>query len=325
MVRLSVYDRVRHLLSVAVNDQNLVVSAPEPDPNPGLASAFDDTPIIATRGALPAIYDGIYQAAYSYGMSRGMTRQLIKLLASEVDFQSRLSPTDQIEVFFSQPDESDRVSEDSELLFVSASFGGATRKYYRFAFEDGSVEYFDEEGKSSKQFLLRKPLPNGVFRSGFGSRRHPMLGYTRLHTGVDWAAPRGTPIIASGNGVVEKSGWSGGYGRQTIIRHANGYETSYNHQSAIARGIKEGARVRQGQVIGFVGNTGLSTGPHLHYELIVNGRKVDPMRVRLPSGRVLKGGDLERFNAERQRIDNLLKGEQSGPLKVASAKVEEQR
>lgn len=320
MVRLGVYDRTRHLLTVAVSDQNKIVATAEPEPNPGLQAAFDDTPIVTSRGSLPPVYDGIYQAAYSYGMSRSMTRQLIKLLASDVDFQSRLNPTDQIDVFFSQPDETDQVSDDSELLYVSATFGGATRKFYRFAFPDGSIEYFDQDGRSSQQFLLRKPVPNGVFRSGFGGRRHPILGYTRMHTGVDWAAPRGTPIIAAGNGVVEKAGWAGGYGRQTIIRHANGYETSYNHQNGIAQGVRPGARVRQGQVIGFVGNTGLSTGPHLHFELSVNGRKVDPMRVRLPTGRALKGEDLERFSVERKRIDDLLREEKQGsPLKVASA------
>ncbi|MGO4841470.1 M23 family metallopeptidase, partial [Rhizobiaceae sp. 2RAB30] len=127
------------------------------------------------------------------------------------------------------------------------------------------------DGRSSEQFLLRNPVPNGTFRSGFGARRHPILGYTKMHTGVDWSAPRGTPIIASGNGTVEKAGWAGGYGRQTIVRHANGYETSYNHQSAIAKGVVPGARIRQGQVIGYVGSTGLATGDHLHYELMVNG------------------------------------------------------
>ena len=160
-----------------------------------------------------------------------MTKKLIKLLASDVDFQSRLKPADRIEVFFSQPDGDDRMSEDSELLYVSATFGGNTRNFYRFQMPDGTIDYFDEDGRSAKQFLLRNPLPNGNFRSGFGSRHHPILGYSKMHTGVDWAAPAGSPIIAAGNGVVEKAGWAGGYGRQTIIRHANGYETSYNHQS----------------------------------------------------------------------------------------------
>ncbi len=321
IVRLGVYDRMQHLVTLALSDDARIVAVAEPEPNPALATAFDDTPAIPSRGALPTVYDGIFQAAYSYGMSRGVTNKLIRLLASDVDFQSRLTPTDQIQMFFSQPDDDDQMSDDSELLYVSASFGGLTRNFYRFAFADGSVDYFDEEGRSSRQFLLRKPVPNAVFRSGFGGRNHPILGLFKIHTGVDWAAPSGTPIIAAGNGVVEKSGWAGGYGRQTIIRHANGYETSYNHQSAFAKGIAEGVRVRQGQVIGFVGTTGLSTGPHVHFELIVNGTKVDPMRVRLPVGRVLAGQDRQRFDAERARIDDLLKDESNGPFKVASARI----
>ena len=297
------------------------VPASEPEPNPEILTAFDDSPPpVVVRANLPSIYDGIYRAAYSYGMSKDMTGKLIKLLASDVDYQSRLNPADRIEVFFSQPDVDDQASEDSELLYVSATFGGNTRALYRFQMEDGAIDYFDQDGRSSKQFLLRNPVPNGQFRSGFGGRRHPILGYTKMHTGVDWAAPRGTPIIASGNGIVESSGWESGYGRQTVIRHANGYETSYSHQNAIARGVVPGARVRQGQVIGYVGSTGLSTGPHLHYELLVNGRKVDPMRVRLPVGRVLKGKELEAFVRERNRIDDLLRQDDKDGLKVAAVK-----
>jgi murein DD-endopeptidase MepM/ murein hydrolase activator NlpD len=321
VVRTSVYDRTQHIVTIALNDRDQFVTTVEPEPNPALLTAFDDTPPVAVRGNLPTVYDGIYRAAYAYGMSSDMTKKLIKLLASDVDFQSRLNPADRIEVFFSQPDGDDLMSEDSELLYVSATFGGNTRNFYRFKTSDGSVDYFDQDGRSAKQFLLRNPLPNGRFTSGFGGRNHPILGRSAMHTGVDWAAPRGTPIIASGNGTVEKAGWAGGYGRQTIIRHANGYETSYNHQSALAKGIKPGAKVRQGQVIGYVGSTGLSTGNHLHYELIVNGRKVDPMRVRLPVGRILKGDDLATFEKERKRIDDLLK-EEGDPLKVASAKAE---
>jgi murein DD-endopeptidase MepM/ murein hydrolase activator NlpD len=322
VVRTSVYDRVQHIVTIALNDRDQFVTTAEPEPNPALLTAFDDTPPVAVRGNLPTVYDGIYRAAYAYGMSRGVTKQLIKLLASDVDFQSRLNPADRVEVFFSQPDGDDLMSEDSELLYVSATFGGNTRNFYRYKMSDGTIDYFDQDGRSAKQFLLRNPLPNGRFTSGFGGRNHPILGRSAMHTGVDWAAPRGTPIIASGNGVVEKAEWAGGYGRQTIVRHANGYETSYNHQSAFAKGIKAGAKVRQGQVIGYVGSTGLSTGNHLHYELMVNGRKVDPMRVRLPVGRVLKGDDLAKFEKERKRIDDLLKEEAGGPLKVASAKAE---
>jgi murein DD-endopeptidase MepM/ murein hydrolase activator NlpD len=322
VVRTSVYDRTNHIVTIALDDRSQYMPAAEPEPNPEIMTAFDDSPPpVVVRGNLPTVYDGIYRAAYSYGMSKDMTGKLIKLLASDVDFQSRLNPSDRIEVFFSQPDNDDKASDESELLYASASFGGSIRTFYRFQMGDGAVDYFDQDGRSAKQFLLRNPVPNGQFRSGFGGRRHPILGYTRMHTGVDWSAPRGTPIIASGNGIVEKAGWAGGYGRQTIIRHSNGYETSYNHQSAIARGVVPGARVRQGQVIGYVGSTGLATGDHLHYELMVNGRKVDPMRVRLPVGRVLKGGDLEAFKRERKRIDDLLRQEDKDGLKVAAAKL----
>ena len=161
IIRVGVYDRARHILTIARDDRGKILSAPEPDVNPAIATAFDDTPMISTRGQLPTAYDGIYQAAYSHGMSRSMTRQLIKLLAADVDFQSRLSPTDQIRVFFSEPDESDQMSESSELLFVSATFGGNTRNFYRFRMDDGSIDYYDEEGRSAKQFLMRKPVPKG--------------------------------------------------------------------------------------------------------------------------------------------------------------------
>ncbi|RUW60022.1 M23 family metallopeptidase [Mesorhizobium sp. M7A.F.Ca.US.008.03.1.1] len=323
VVRTSVYDRTQHIVTIALNDRGQYVPSQEPDPNPELLTAFDDSSApVVVRGNLPNVYDGIYRAAYSYGMSKAMTQRLIKLLASDVDFQSRLSPADRIEVLFSQPDGDDQTSDSSELLYVSATFGGQTRNFYRFQMQDGGTDYFDEDGSSAEQFLLRNPLPAGKFRSGFGARRHPILGYVRMHTGVDWAAPIGTPIIAAGNGTVEKVGWAGGYGKQIIIRHANGYETSYNHQSAFAKGIEPGVHVRQGQTIGFLGQTGLATGPHLHYELIVNGTKVDPMRVRLPVGKVLKGDDLVAFKRERERIDELLKQEDSDSLKVASAKID---
>ena len=159
----------------------------------------------------------------------------------------------------------------------------------------------------------------GIIRSGFGWRVHPILGYRRLHTGVDYAAPRMTPIMAAGNGVVEKAGPTSGYGNFVLLRHTNGYETGYGHQSRFAKGIVPGARVRQGQIIGYVGSTGLSTGPHLHFEIRVNGSPVDPLRIRLPRGRVLEGELLGGFERERERIDALLATPGATPAKVASA------
>ena len=242
------------------------------------------------RGNLPTVYDGIYRAAYSYGMSKHMTQQLVKLLASDVDFQSRLKPADRIEVFFSQPDGNDEMSDDSELLYVSATFGGNTRNLYRFQMEDGTFDYFDEDGRSAKQFLLRNPLPNGKFRSGFGGRRHPILGYTKMHTGVDWAAPT---RVADHRGRQRRRR-EGRLGRR--LRQADDHPPRQRlrdllqppepHSPTASSPARASGRARSSAMSA---STGLSTGAHLHYELIVNDRKVDPMRVRLPVGKVLKG------------------------------------
>ncbi|WP_367717822.1 M23 family metallopeptidase [Nitratireductor sp. GISD-1A_MAKvit] len=321
IVRTSVYEGKQHIVTIALDDREQYVPAAEPEMNPVLLAAFDHptAPRRIPRSDLPRVYDGIYRAAYAYGLTPEMTKRLIRLLSADVDFQSRLAPSDKLEVFFSAPDTEKNATDQSELLYVKARFGDVTRTFYRFQFDDGTVDYFDEDGRSAKRFMLRNPVPNGRFTSGFGMRRHPVLGYSKMHTGVDWAAPRGTPIIAAGDGVVEKAGWAGGYGRQTIIRHNNGFKTSYNHQSGIAKGVSAGARVRQGQVIGYVGATGLVTGNHLHYEMIVNGTKVDPMRVRLPDNRALKGKDLLAFERERSRIDELLQDAADAPLSVAAS------
>ncbi|QRM44052.1 M23 family metallopeptidase [Rhizobium sp. BG4] len=308
LIRASVYRGTRHLVTIALDDKGRFVVASEPPMLDAVATAFSDDSLSVPSGQnLPRVYDGIYRAALSYGMTKDMTALIIKLLAANVDFQAQLKSTDFLEAFFSVADSTGKATDDSELLYVNARFGDTAIRFYRFQADDGSVDYFDQDGKSIRQFLLRNPVPNGIFKSGFGMRRHPILGFARMHTGVDWAAPRGTPIIATGNGVVEKAGWdSGGYGNQTIVRHANGYESSYNHQSAIAKGVVPGAKVRQGQVIGWVGTTGESTGPHLHYEMIVNGTKVDPLRIRLPGGKSLDGDALAKFQDERKRIDTLL-------------------
>ena len=319
IMRAGVYRDKEHVLTVALDDNGRYVPADPPEGGEQLIAALDvEQRNVRVRGDLPSVYDGVYRAAYSYDLTPDLTKQLVKMLAAEVDYQARLSPSDELEVFVSLPEGAEKPDEASEILYVKAHFNGNERKFYRYSFDNGAIDYFDESGKSAKQFLLRNPVPNGAFRSGFGMRRHPILGYMKLHAGVDWSAPRGTPIIASGSGTVEKAGWSNGYGNQTVIRHANGYETSYSHQNAFAKGVVPGARVRQGQVIGFVGSTGLSTGPHLHYEMIVNSNKVDAMRVRLPVGKTLKGDDLVAFKRERDRIDALLRDEDE-PQKVASA------
>lgn len=304
--RVSVYRKGQHLVSIARSDDGHFVYAQEPDPIPQI-SAVNAPAAILPASRLPSAYDAIYRVAMSEGLTLELANKLIRIFAFDVDFNSSISPTDEISLFLSLEDGQTKPTDKSEILFASVKLGSLARQYFRFRDpETGIVDYYDETGKSAKKFLLRQPVPTGKFRSPFGMRYHPILRTRKMHWGVDWAAPRGTPILAAGNGLVAAAGWSSGYGRQTKISHPNGYVTSYSHQNRIADGVVPGARVRQGQVIGYVGSTGLSTGPHLHYEVIVNGTKVDPMRIRLPKGEVLKGNELASFQAERDRLVALL-------------------
>ncbi|WP_370638452.1 M23 family metallopeptidase [Aurantimonas sp. VKM B-3413] len=317
IVRLSAYRGDKHLGTVAATQDGPFEPAAAPEMADSVAEAFGDNQDEAPlRADMPSVYDGIYQAALSYGLNSRLCQQLVRMLASDVDLQARLSPSDRLAVFYSMEKGKEEASDASEILFAEISFGGSVKRFYRYRpTGTESADYFDADGKSAKQFLMRKPVPNARFSSGYSTgRKHPVLGYVRPHWGVDWAAPRGTPILAAGDGVVEKAGWSSGYGRETAIRHSNGYETVYGHQSAIAKGIKPGTRIRQGQVIGYVGSTGLSTGNHLHFEILVNGTHVDPMRIKLPSGIVLAGDDLAKFKRERDRIDKLLEERVESPL-----------
>ncbi|MBX9649059.1 MAG: M23 family metallopeptidase [Xanthobacteraceae bacterium] len=250
------------------------------------------------------LYQSIYETALRNKVPANVIEDMIRIYSYDVDFQRKVQPGDSFDVFYAGEDEGATITEKTEVLFAALTVGGETKKYYRFQTPDDSVvDYYDETGKSAKKFLVRKPVNNAIMRSGFGGRRHPILGYTKMHTGVDWATPYGTPIFASGNGVLEKVGPEGGYGKYIRIKHNNGYETAYGHMSAFAKGMEPGKRVRQGQVIGFVGSTGQSTGPHVHYEILVNGRFVDPLRVKLPRGRSLEGPVMAGFEKERDRLD----------------------
>jgi murein DD-endopeptidase MepM/ murein hydrolase activator NlpD len=250
------------------------------------------------------LYQSIYETALRNKVPATVIEDMVRIYSYDVDFQRKVQPGDSFDVFFAGEDEGATITEKTEVLFASLTVGGETKKYYRFQTpDDGVVDFYDETGKSAKKFLVRKPVNNAIMRSGFGGRRHPILGYVKMHTGVDWATPYGTPIFASGNGVVEKVGPEGGYGKYVRLKHNNGYETAYGHMSAFAKGLEPGKRVRQGQIIGFVGSTGMSTGPHVHYEILVNGRFVDPMRIKLPRGRSLDGPLMAAFEKERDRLD----------------------
>ena len=315
-IRLSLYLGEEHQFTVARSDQGGFRVAEEP------VESFSPLPSDAAIGALRTgprlnVYESLYQTALNNGVDQEMIDELIKILSFDLDLKAGIKPGDSLQVFHSIPEEGD--AKKAEILFIEVQLSGTTKRFYRFrAPDDGIVDYYDENGRSSKKFLMRKPMHGGKFRSPFGWRRHPILKIYRLHKGVDWSAPRGTPIMASGNGRIIKRKWASGYGKFMQIQHNNGYATGYAHMTRFAPGFNVGDYVRQGQIIGYVGSTGLSTGPHLHYEVTVNGRHVDPMRVRLPRGRSLEGDILATFNAERIRIDELL----GKPSKVKVAQVQ---
>jgi murein DD-endopeptidase MepM/ murein hydrolase activator NlpD len=266
------------------------------------------------------LYQSIYETALRNKVPASVIEDMIRIYSYDVDFQRKVQPGDSFDVFYAGEDEGATITEKNDVLFASLTVGGETKKYYRFQTpDDAVVDYYDETGKSAKKFLVRKPVNNAIMRSGFGGRRHPILGYVKMHTGVDWATPYGTPIFASGNGVVEKVGWEGGYGKYVRLKHNNGYETAYGHMSAFAKGMEPGKRVRQGQVIGFVGSTGMSTGAHVHYEILVNGRFVDPMRIKLPRGRSLDGPVMNGFEKERDRLDAMMNNRGGGAARLSDA------
>ncbi|WP_375630227.1 MULTISPECIES: M23 family metallopeptidase [unclassified Bartonella] len=322
LVRASIYQGMHHVLTIALNDKGQFIESTEPKMSKALKTAFQNgIPHSYINSAqLPTAYDALYSALLSHNISQSLSHRLIRLLATNIDMKSPITPNDQIEIFYAVP-QSDKENKngkknlkakevsknaDPEIRYISATFGNTTYKYYRYQLKDGSVDYYDSEGKSSKPFLLRKPTPNGIFGSPFGPRKHPILGYVRMHTGVDWIAPKGSPIIAVGDGIVTRVGVTGGYGNHTEIQHANGYISSYSHQSRYAPDIKPGVKVRQGQIIGYVGSTGMATGPHCHFEIIVNGVKVDPMRIRIPDSKALTNQDLQTFLQEKNNIDALI-------------------
>jgi murein DD-endopeptidase MepM/ murein hydrolase activator NlpD len=285
----------------ALNDRGVFVSVAPPSDDNGAAAEDDDD-----EGTSLALYNSLYVTALRNDVPRAVVDDLIRILSadSDTDFQRRVTGGDAFEVFYTD----DEDVEAKEILFASLTVAGEVKRFYRFAnLDDGSVDYFDESGRSAKRFLLRKPVLDGEFRSGFGYRRHPILGYARMHTGVDWAGPTGTPILSAGNGTVIKAEWDSGYGRRVEIQHANGYVTTYSHLSGFARGVSPGQRIRQGQVIGYLGSSGLSTGPHLHYEVILNENYVNPMSIRVPRGRELDGRMLAEFRREKERIDALIR------------------
>jgi murein DD-endopeptidase MepM/ murein hydrolase activator NlpD len=253
------------------------------------------------------VESSLYATALDLGATDREVAELADAFAYDVDFQRDIRPGDRFELVFERfYDDEGRTVRTGDLLFVSLQSSRGERAFYQFiAPGESQPDWYDAEGHSARRFLMKTPINGARLSSGFGMRRHPILGYSRMHRGTDFAAPVGTPILAAGDGVIVRAGPNGSYGNYVRIRHANGYETAYAHMSRFARGMRAGAHVRQGDVIGYVGSTGRSTGPHLHYEVMRNGAQINPMTLRVANGRNLEGRALELFMIERARIDTL--------------------
>lgn len=271
-----------------------------------------------------SIETSLYQDAQKLGAEDQQVVDFAQVFAYDLDFQREVHPGDEFEMVFDvMKDERGKVIRRGDVLYAALNGKAVNKAFYRFTTPDENItDYFQENGESSTKFLMKTPINGARLSSRFGKRRHPISGYTRLHKGTDFAAPTGTPIYAAGNGVVERASRYGGYGHYVRIRHQKGYKTAYAHMSRYGRGIRGGVSVRQGQIIGYVGSTGASTGPHLHYEVYKNGKPVDAMRLKLPTGRKLAMDPeiFEVFALERDRINAIraVETEISDPIITAS-------
>tara|TARA_B100001059_G_scaffold23365_1_gene18713 strand:+ start:123 stop:1469 length:1347 start_codon:yes stop_codon:yes gene_type:complete len=249
------------------------------------------------------IKNNLYKSAVDSGVQPNIIVEFARIFGFEVDFQRDIRKGDWFEILYEQLiDDNNKIRDTGKIIYASMYVNGEEINLYNFKFNDHE-EYYDIKGKSITKSLMKTPINGARLSSSFGMRKHPILGYNKMHRGTDFAAPTGTPIMASGSGTVTRARWCGGGGNCVKIKHNSAYETIYAHMKAFARGIKEGKKVKQGQIIGYVGSTGLSTGPHLHYEVIVNGKKVNSQKLKLPSGKILKGEERKQFELDRIKID----------------------
>ena len=249
------------------------------------------------------IKSNLYSSATDVGVEPNIIIEFARIYGFEVDFQRDIRKGDWFEIFYEKfLDDNNKVRDTGKIIYASMFVNGEEINLYNFKDNDGE-EYYNIKGKSITKSLMKTPINGARLSSSFGMRKHPILGYNKMHRGTDFAAPSGTPIMASGSGTVTRARWCGGGGNCVKIKHNSTYETIYAHMKSFAKGIKEGRKVRQGQIIGYVGSTGMSTGPHLHYEVVVNGKKVNSQRLKLPSGKTLKGKAREKFELERIKVD----------------------
>ena len=252
------------------------------------------------------ITNSLYQTALGLKISPNIIIEFARLYGFQVDFQRDIWKNDSFQIIYEEFLNKDgKLIETGNIIFANLNLKNEDLKLYRHEYEKNKIDYFDENGKSMKKTLMKTPINGARLSSSFGKRKHPILGFTKMHTGTDFAAPTGTPILASGDGYVVRAQWCGGGGNCVKIKHNRVYQTVYAHMSKFGRGIKKGARVKQGQIIGYVGSTGLSTGPHLHYEVIENGKKINSQKLKLPSGKILKGDQRKAFEVNKIQIDVL--------------------
>jgi len=249
------------------------------------------------------ITKNLYSSAVNVDIEPNIIIEFARIYGFEVDFQRDIRKGDWFEILYEKfVDDNNKVRDTGKIIYASMYVNGEEINLYNFKYNK-IEEYYNIKGKSITKSLMKTPINGARLSSSFGMRKHPILGYNKMHRGTDFAAPSGTPIMASGSGTVTRARWCGGGGNCVKIKHNSSYETIYAHMKNFARGIKEGKKVKQGQIIGYVGSTGLSTGPHLHYEVIVNGKKVNSQRLKLPSGKILKGEERKDFELDRIKID----------------------
>lgn len=250
------------------------------------------------------ITTSLFEAASKDRVPYNVLSDAVRTLSFDVDFQRDIQRGDEFELLYeSYTNEKGEIVKTGDILYISLKTGGEDLSYYRYETGDGDIDYFNSEGQSVRKGLMKTPVDGARVSSGYGMRKHPTQGYTKMHKGVDFAAPTGTPIYAAGDGVVEKAGPFSSYGNYIRLRHNNSYQTAYAHLNGLAKGITAGTRVEQGDIIGYVGSTGRSTGPHLHYEVLQDGVHVNPSDIKLPTGRKLAGSELEDFESHKQEID----------------------
>ena len=261
--------------------------------------------IVLTKLRKKIILQSLYKSASDQNVPIGIIIEFARIYGFQVDFQRDIRKKDSFQIMYEVfKDENGKVIENGSILFANLKLSGENNKLYYFD-RKGSEGHYDKNGKSVQKALMKTPINGARLSSPFGMRKHPIDGFNKMHRGTDFAAPMGTPIMASGNGIIKKAGWCGGGGNCVVIKHNSTYKTVYAHMSKFAKGIRSGVRVRQGQTIGYVGSTGKSTGPHLHYEVIVNGKRVNSQKLKLPSGKILKGEERKLFETKKIKLDVL--------------------